>query len=199
MSKLGLSSSVYHLKFGLVPSLSVLSCISKFSRIVKNWVEETNTLSVKKGAFLKIWKICSVQNYRLEIRYEMHRANFWFSFKKLTPILCSIFGCFLSKEDVWIHTLRNVYPKVQIVVICESCRPIPVIWNQIWLYLDKVWSPLYIGKRVNFGTGSKLKSVFGNKGLYLDLSFINLIWQFSVARKFLFPIYSTTISFNSVV
>ena len=172
MSKLGLSSSFYHLKFGLVSSLSILFCASKFSRIVKNWVEETNTLSVKKDAFLKIWKICSVQNLTLEILYKMHRANFWF--KIGTNFMCD-FWVFLSKVDIWVHTLKNVYPKVQIVAICESCRPIPVIRDQTWLYLDKIWSSRYIGKTVNFSAGGKLKSVFGNKSLYLDLSFINFI------------------------
>ena len=49
MLKVSLQSSFcFFLKFGFVSSPSIVFCISKFSRIAKNCVEDTIIFSVKK-------------------------------------------------------------------------------------------------------------------------------------------------------
>ena len=62
---LSLWSSFWFLKFGYVLSSSIIFCISKFSRITKNWVEDAITFSVKKKK----------ENTRPEFwRYEKNRS-----------------------------------------------------------------------------------------------------------------------------
>ena len=94
-------------KFGFMSSSSMIFCLSKFSKITKNWVEDTITISVKKKVALnlKMWKVHSVETLsfinslqntqsRFLIYLECKWSFFWHQF----------YVRFLLKMNVLVHT-----------------------------------------------------------------------------------------------
>ena len=110
---LSLWSSFWFLKFGYVLSSSIIVCISKFSRITKNWVEDAITFSVnnfedmKKPLCTNSSLINSLQNVGCRFLIQLKCKPFLFFD---TNFMCD-FWKLLIKTDVLVHNFWHMYTR----------------------------------------------------------------------------------------
>ena len=167
-------------KIGFMTSLSIICCISKFSRILKNWIEDSVTFSVKKrhaecrrcekSALYKFFLYnfstkCTAPIFNL---VEIEAVPF------LAPILCATFGVY---------------------------RPFPVIWDATWLYWENFFVFTIYRKEGKLRLQWQAEKHFGEVFILISLLLTSL-GNPMLPIKFLSPhplIWNRTISFKYVV
>ena len=166
-------------KIGFMSSLSIIFCISKFSRILKNWIEDSVTFSVKK-------------RHAERRRYEKSALHKFFLYKFSTKCTAPIFNL------VEIEAVPFLAP-----ILCATFgvyRPFPVIWDATWLYWDNFVFTIY-RKEGKLRPRWQAEKHFGEVFILISLLLTSL-GNSMLPIKFLSPhplIWNITISFKYVV